>query len=79
MTSVRQNVLETKTDRRRVALHFEVVWSKKGKENPMAGAAGRKREPARLEGLTFPVLVAKSADFAVCRDASREDREDLQK
>jgi hypothetical protein len=57
MTSARQNVLETKTDRRRVALHFEVVWSKKGKENPMAGAARRKREPARLEGLTFPVLV----------------------
>ena len=43
--------------RRRLALHFEVVWSKKGKENPMAGAARRKREPARLEGLTFPVLV----------------------
>src|ERR1700722_228462 len=57
MTSARQNVLEMKSDRRRAALHFEVVWSRKGKRNPIAGSARRKREPARSEGLTFPVLV----------------------
>jgi len=46
MTSDRQNVLETKTDRRRVALHFEVVWSKKGKrirwQEPLVGS---ERQP----------------------------------
>ena len=57
MTNAQQNELETKTVQQRMDSPFEVDWLKKGKENPMAGAARRKREPARLDGLTFPVLV----------------------
>ena len=57
MTNAQQNELETKTDQQRMDSPFEVDWLKKGNENPMAGAARRKREPARLDGLTFPVLV----------------------
>jgi hypothetical protein len=56
MANSQQYVLESKNDQQRMDLHFEVRWSRQG-ENLMAGAARRKREPARLEGLTFPVLV----------------------
>ena len=38
-----QNVLESKTDRRRMDLHFEVVWSKDWQDNVMAGAAQGER------------------------------------
>jgi len=57
MTSARQRALGWKIGRRKMDLHFEVVLSKEGNENLMAESARRKREPARLEGLTFPVLV----------------------
>ena len=64
MTNAQQNELETKADQQRMDSPFEVDWLKKGKVNPMAGAARRKREPARLDVLTFPVLVdAETPDF----------------
>jgi hypothetical protein len=43
MTSAQQNVLEAKTDRRRMDLHFEMVWAKEGQDNVMAGTARQER------------------------------------
>jgi len=42
MTSARQNVLESKTDRQRMDLRFETVWSKEGQDNGTARAARRE-------------------------------------
>ena len=71
MTSARQNALESTIDRRGLDLHCEVVWSKKGKVNLMAGAASRKREPSQLGGLTLQAVPVDSKrlifDSSVCR------------
>ena len=52
-------------DWRGLDLHCEVVWSKKGKVNLMAGAAFRKREPSQLGGLTLQAVLVDSqtSDF----------------
>ena len=65
MTSARQNAAESTIDRRGLDLHCEVVWSKKGKVNLMAGAASRKREPSQLGGLTLQAVLVDSqtSDF----------------
>jgi hypothetical protein len=66
MTSARQNAPESTIDRRGLDLHCEVVWSKKGKVDLMAGAASRKREPSQLGGLTLQAVLVESqtSDFA---------------
>jgi hypothetical protein len=65
MTSTQQKMLGSKIGRRKMDLHFEVVWSKEGNENLMAEAARRKQEPSRLGGLTFPTVLVDSqtSDF----------------
>ena len=66
MTSTQQQkMLGLKIGRRKMNLHFEVVWSKEGNENLMAEAARRKQEPSGLGGLTFPTVLVDSqtSDF----------------
>jgi len=60
MTSAQQNVLESKTDRRRMDLHFEVVWSKDWQDNVMAAPLKESVVLSQLGGLTFQTVLVDS-------------------
>jgi hypothetical protein len=65
MTSAQQNVLELKTDRRRMDSPFEVRGSRQVERESEGRSARRKQEQSQLGGLTFQTVLVNSqtSDF----------------